>query len=239
VLSSVHLRLTAIAVVLGLSASGCWSHVEDYCRGCAVADREHTALPATPATTHTEVVLVHGAWGFGGEWKEVVETVRQSPGFSLVAWSWPGPFGGPFHNPKQDALALRAELQALLDGLPPSVGEILVFAHSAGGLITNLAVRQLNVPSGRHMTVVLLDPALHPTLAKREEYPPLPSGVVASAFFAAVPPARPGAAAPPSGADATDLPWQYVGAVGHDPMVAKVSLPILAARREARPDAVP
>jgi hypothetical protein len=220
-----------LALGLGSPASGCWYHVEKYCAGCTVVEHDQIDVPPPAPGTHTEVVLVHGSFGFGGEWGEVVRAVRESPGFELLVWSWPG----PFRNPLRDALALRAELQALLDSLPPSVGEIIVLAHSAGGLIGNLAIRQLRVPPGRHMTVALLDPAFWPRVGKRADYTPLPEGVTATVFFAKDPPAESDLPAPlnrAGGPEGTDMPWRYVGAIGHDPMVAKASLPILEGRRE-------
>ena len=163
----------ASLVALAAATGGCWYHVEDYCPRCAIVDHDHSAVPPTAPGTKTEVVLVHGSFGFGPEWGPVVDAVRQSPGFDLVAWKWPG----PFRTPKRDALALRAEIQSLLDGLPLQVDEVIVLAHSAGGLIANLAIRGLDVKAGRHVTVALLDPAFWgPPLGKREEYTPLPPG---------------------------------------------------------------
>jgi pimeloyl-ACP methyl ester carboxylesterase len=221
---------TALLFAAAMTASGCWFHVEEVCPDCAIVDHAHTAIPPTAPFTHTEVVLVHGSLGFGDEWRPVIEAVRESPGFDLVAWTWPG----PFRNPPRDALALRAEIQALLDGLPSSVEEIIVLAHSAGGLLTNLAIRQLNVPAGRHVTVAFLDATFWPRLEKREKYGPLPPGVTATVFFAKDPPGHVAPKGTPNGAEGTDMPWEYVGAVGHDPMVAKASLPILNARRDAK-----
>jgi hypothetical protein len=229
-------RATAVSTTTALLAllaaaplTGCWFRVETYCPGCVVVDHARTRVPQVAATTHTVVVLVHGSWGFGPEWKDVVDAARNSPGFDLIAWSWPG----PFRDPPGDAVALRAELQALLDELPPSVDEIIVLAHSAAGLLANLAVRQIVVPNGRHLTVALLDPALSPALADPVEYPRLPPGVAMRAFFARDP-AGPATPRETDAAHGGDVPWQFVGNVGHDPMVAKVALQILAARREAR-----
>ena len=99
----------------------------------------------------------------------------------------------------------------------------------------NLAVRQLRVPPGRKVTVALLDPALRPTLAKRQAYLPLPAGVSMTIYFAKEPPKSAAKPLPPNPATATDLPREYVGSVGHNEMVAKVVLPMLAARRSKEP----
>lgn len=212
-----------------LLLTGCWSHVEDYCAGCTIIDYKITAVPSIGAAIDTEVVLVHGAFGFGAEWRPILAFIKESPRFGVIAWSWPG----PFRNPPREARALAAELQALLDRLPPSVEELIVLSHSAAGLISNLAIRQLRVPTGRHVTVALLDPVFWPPLVKRNLYGALPAGVSATVYYARNPP-RNEKLAPPNGADATDLPKQYIGPVGHDPMVAKVALPLLEARRAAQ-----
>jgi hypothetical protein len=220
--------LFLIGIVLALG--GCWYRVDKYCPGCTVVDHSKTTVPPVAPGTDTVVVLVHGARGFGAEWKDVIADVRQTPGFDLIAWSWPGPFKDPAHH----MLALRAELQALLDSLPPSVREVIVLAHSAGATISNIAVRQVHVPAGRHMTVALLDPPPWHPPANRPEDPAVPAGVLVKAYLAhdAPPPSQP--TPPPSAAEGTDVPREYIGPVGHDPMVAKVSARVLAERRQAR-----
>jgi pimeloyl-ACP methyl ester carboxylesterase len=217
--------------IAAFAASGCWYHIEEYCPGCTTVDYKQTAVPAPAMGTDTQVVLVHGAFGFGDEWLPVVAALRQTPGLAFFAWSWPG----PFRNPPRAAAALLAELQALVDQLPPTVEEVLVLAHSAGGLLCNLAVRQLRVPPGRKVTVALLDPALRPTLAKRQAYLPLPAGVSMTIYFAQDPPKSAAKPLSPDPATATDLPREYVGSVGHNEMVAKVVLPMLAALRSKAP----
>jgi pimeloyl-ACP methyl ester carboxylesterase len=219
--------VNAFALTLLALAGGCWQHVEEYCAGCTIIDYRQTVVPPPSPGTDTEVVLIHGAFGFGEEWSAVIAELKKTPGYSFFAWSWPG----PFRNPPRTARALGAELQALIDGLPETVQEVIVLAHSAGGLITNLAARQLRVPRGRRVTVALLDPALRPTLAKKEAYLPLPPGVSMTLYFARDAPKTSGKIAPPDPATATDLPREYVGDVGHNAMVAKVVLPLLAARR--------
>jgi hypothetical protein len=223
-------RLALCALPLLLAANACWYHVEKYCPHCATVDHDRTDVPPTAPGTTTEVLLVHGSFGFAWEWRPVVDTIRATPGFDLVAWKWPG----PFHDPKGDARELRDEIQTLLDGLPPQIDELIVLAHSAGGLLANLAIRGVVVPPGRHMTVALLDPAFWPSVGGRDEYVPLDKGVTATVFFAKEPPAPDGKAPKaPSGVEGTDLPWRYLGKIGHDPMVGKASIPILEARRDA------
>lgn len=142
-------------------------------------------------------------------------------------------------NDKDQLLA--AELQALLDRFPQSVQEIILLAHWAGGLLANLAARQLHVPSGRRITVALLDPAwwpmltLWPELARPEAYQPVPSGVAMTVYIAKEMPKPGSTLLPPSPVTATDLPQVYLGTIGHGPAVAHVALPLLASRRDRTP----
>ncbi len=235
VVDSRTMRLLGACAAVLTTASGCWYSVEEYCAGCTRIEHTQIAVPTPVLGTHTQVVLVHGAFGFGAEWTPVVDWLRHTPGFDFFAWTWRGL--GPFDRPPRDAQVLAAELQALLDRLPPSVREIIVLAHSAGGLLTNVAARQLRVAPGRQVTVALLDPALWPMLslwpelARPEVYPKVPSGVTMTVYFARETP-RPGdKLPPPEPVTATDLPQVYVGNVGHGPMVAKVALPLLVMRR--------
>ncbi len=181
--------LTALAALLATTGERVLvsARRKHYCPGCVVVDHARAEVPPPTPGTRTEVVLVHGAFGFGEEWAPVIAAVRQAPHFDLLAWSWPGPFR---HPPPKDARALAAELQALLDGLPPTVDEIIVLAHSAGGLITNLAMRQLRIPPGRHVTVALLDPVFF-RLANPAQYHALPAGMTATVFYAQDPPRHP------------------------------------------------
>lgn len=218
---------TLLVFAAMLFFGGCWYAVEEYCPGCTTVDLKQPAVPQPAPSVRTQVVLVHGAFGFGDEWLPVVAALRESSDFAFFAWTWPG----PFRNPPRAAQALAQELQLLVDGLPPTVEEVLVLAHSAGGLIANFAARKLRVPPRLRVTVALLDPALRWRIAKKEEYLPLPPGVSMRIYFDGAKPRSSPSALPPDPSTATDLPREYVGPFGHNPMVGKVVLPLLAARR--------
>lgn len=241
-------RVFALALVLG--TSGCWSYLEDHCPGCTVIEHTRPGAPPIPAGAHTLVVLVHGAFGFGDEWDPVVAALRAQPGFAFFAYRWPGPWAG---TPRR-AVALAQTLQAALDTSPPSVTEVIVLAHSAGGMIAHYAARQLRVPPGRRVVVALLDAPYAINIAPPVEetrpntplglavgrtqprYPPLPAGVALTAYVAADLPSHVAHSSPPREGrapplvEAPDVPRLFVGAVGHNPMVAKVALPLLAER---------
>lgn len=228
-------RRWALLCALALSVSDCWYSVEQYCATCQRVAHTQVRVPGVAPGTHTEVVLIHGAFGFGAEWTPVVESLRHTPGVDFFAWSWPGPV--PFADPPRDAQVLAAELQVLVDQLPPAVEEIVVLAHSAGGGLANYAARQLQRTGRRRVLVALLDPVLWPLLslwpALRQPalYPPAPAGVAMTVYIAHAPRALPPGRQPGDAATAADLPQVYVGDVGHGPVVARVALPLLAARR--------
>lgn len=228
-------RRCALLGALVLSASDCWYSVEQYCAECQRVAHTQVHIPAVTPGTHTEVVLIHGAFGFGPEWTPVVESLRQTPGVDFFAWSWPGPV--PFANPPRDAQLLAAELQVLIDQLPPSVEEIVVLAHSAGAGLANYAARQLQRTLRRRILVALLDPVLWPMLslwpALRQPalYPPAPAGVAMTVYIAREPRALDSDRQPGDAATTADLPHVYVGNIGHGSVVARIALPLLAAHR--------
>ena len=232
-------RVAFGSAIIAATVSGCWSHVEEYCPSCPTVEHSQVAVRSPAAGVRIEVVLVHGAFGFGEEWIPIVAKLRASPDVSFFAWSWHGL--NPLADLPRDAWDLTAQLQAQVDQLPPSVSEVLVFAHSAGAVLANLAARRLRVPIGRHVTVALLDPALDslltfwPALADPASYPPVPPRVSMTAYFAREAPRRAGSPLRPDPARATDLNHEYLGDVGHDPLVARVVLPLLEARRRQEP----
>ena len=143
--------IVLISCSLLVGGAGCWSSVEANCRGCRVVDAS-TGPPALTlrADTRTLVVLVHGAFGFGSEWAPVLDALRAAPATEFVAYRWPGGWGG-LYGP---AGRLAAVLQRALDDAPPTLTEVLVVAHSAGGVITQIAAGALRVRPGLRLTVV-------------------------------------------------------------------------------------
>ena len=69
----------AATLWLALAAAGCWNAVDAHCPGCAVVSERAPRLPSLPPDTRAVVIIVHGAFGFGDEWREVVDTVRARP----------------------------------------------------------------------------------------------------------------------------------------------------------------
>jgi pimeloyl-ACP methyl ester carboxylesterase len=140
----------ALALALAASAAGCWNAVDAHCPGCAIVSERAPVLPAVRPDTRAVVILVHGAFGFGDEWREVVDAVRARPRTALFAFAWSGPFT---RKPSLAAEALRRMVQRAIDESPPRA-EILVIAHSAGGALTSYAGERLRVPPGRRVRIL-------------------------------------------------------------------------------------
>jgi pimeloyl-ACP methyl ester carboxylesterase len=195
------IRATALAV---LFCAGCFTHAEDACRSCAIVSWKAPSPPPTPMGRVALVVLLHGAFGFGGEWTPIRAALDGRPELAYWVFSWPGPFGG---QPPNRAEAFRRALQASLASLPPTTREVLVLAHSAGGPVAEYAARRVRVPPGVRLHIALLDAArismapyqrvesidtpLGLALGETQEPDPgLPPGVVVDDYRASDPPRR-------------------------------------------------
>ena len=227
--------MVAAAVVgAGAGAGGCWMRVDTHCPGCRVIGERTGALPAIPPRTRAVVILVHGAFGFGDEWRPVVAALRARPRVMLLAFSWSGPWT---RKPSLPAEALRRLVQEAIDAAPPRA-EVLVIAHSAGGALARYAAERLRVPRGRRVRIAsIAAPSgmnLAPFSPTREVDTPLgiavggeqpPPGPIARGvdfidYATADPPATP----PPAG-DGVHHVW-LGAAVGHNASVAKAALPL-------------
>ena len=230
---------TRIAAVLAsaVTLAGCWNAVDSHCPRCTVVSERAPTLPAIAPDTRAVVILVHGAFDFGDEWREVVDTVRARPRTAMVAFSWSGPWT---RKPSLAAEALLRIVQRAVDDSPPGA-EILVIAHSAGGALTSYAGERLRVPPGRRVRMLSIAAPegmnLAPSRPARDVDTPLgfavggeqpPLGPIAPRIEyveyvtadapAHAPPARPG------------VRRVYLGArVGHVESVRVAALPIVRA----------
>jgi pimeloyl-ACP methyl ester carboxylesterase len=226
-----------MALAIAAIAAGCWNAVDTHCVRCAVVSERAPLLPPIAPDTRAVVVLVHGAFGFGDEWREVVDTVRQKKRTALVAFAWGGPWT---RKPSLAAEALLRILQRAVDDAPPGA-EILVIAHSAGGALTSYAGERLRLPPGRRVRILSIAAPegmnLSPYRPAREvdtplgfavggEQPPLgpiARGVEYVEYATADPPAH----APRARAGVRRV---YLGArVGHVESVRVAALPIVRA----------
>jgi pimeloyl-ACP methyl ester carboxylesterase len=217
---------TTLALLL---LSSCFNRAAEHCPGCNIASRTRPPPPLADGAS-SRVVLVGGGFGFGDEWRPVVDALRAA-NIDFYVFDWPG----PWRDPSIPAHALSADLQADLDR-SASLRRLLVLSHSAGGMLAGWAVRRLRVPDGKQVVLaaiaapreVNLTP-FHPNESINTPLgfalggvdaptPPLPIGVVIVEFLTEDAPAqpRPGVV--------------YLGArVSHDQSVASAGVPLVQA----------
>lgn len=134
---------------MAISLAGCgFTHPREQCRTCIVYDR-HDPPAAVPAGTRQVVILVGGMLGFGWEWDKPLGRIAAEEDTQVQVFHWP--MSSSLGAAARD---FAARTNQLLGRLPPSVGRVLVFAHSAGGMITAFALDRLRVPAGVRLHVV-------------------------------------------------------------------------------------
>jgi pimeloyl-ACP methyl ester carboxylesterase len=182
--------MRALLVVLGLFAAGCITHVSKQCPTCTVVDGARPTLPTVKAGTERLFVLVPGMLGYGWEWEAPMARLRKTPGVDFVVFWWQ-----PWGSVDRAARELRAVLRGAAESAPPSVREIVVLAHSAGGVVAAHAIGRLPSPpraltlvtvgapfAGMHIcpwseTDVLHAPLFLSIAAVYHDYPAPPAGV--------------------------------------------------------------
>ena len=182
--------MRAWVLAAALLAGGCIGHVQEQCPTCVVLDAAHPRLPALKPGTERLFVLVPGLLGYGWEWNEPVARLRAAPRTDFVVFWWE-----PWGSVMRAARELDQVLARVLAAAPPSVREVVVVAHSAGGLVAAHAIGELPPPSrkltlvtvgapfaGMHICPwsevdVLHAPLMLSVAAKYHDYPPPPPGV--------------------------------------------------------------
>lgn len=227
----------AVALSTALVVAGCWNAVDVHCPRCAIVSERAPTMPPVRPDTSAIVILVHGAFGFGEEWRAVVDAVRARPHTALAAFAWGGPWT---RKPSLAAEALRRMIQAAIDEAPPRA-KILVIAHSAGGALTSYAGEHLRVRPGVRVEILsIAAPAgmnLSPYAPEREVDTPL--GFAVGGAQAPLGPIAPGveyveyetADPPPHPSPARrGVRRVYLGArVGHNESVRLAALPVVGA----------
>src|SRR5439155_5915603 len=122
-------------VLFFLLLAGCITHVHKQCPDCPYADGIASAPHLRPGTTRL-FVLVPGALGYGWEWDAAVAALRKSHTEFVVFW-W-----DPWNSLRKGADKLRDVLHTAL-WVEPSLQEIVVVAHSAGGIVGAHALANL------------------------------------------------------------------------------------------------
>jgi pimeloyl-ACP methyl ester carboxylesterase len=217
------------ALALLLLLSSCFNRAAEHCPGCAIASRSQDPPPPIEGAT-ARVVLVGGGFGFGDEWRPVIDALRAAH-VDFYVFEWPG----PWRDPSLPARALATALQLDLDRAP-SLRRLLVLSHSAGGMIGGFAVRRLRVPDGKQVVLAAIaaprevDLApFHPNESVNTPLgfavggvdtstPPAPIGVAIVEYLTQDPPPRPRPGV------------VYLGArVSHDQSVASAGIPLVHA----------
>jgi len=176
--------------IVALFAAGCVTHVAKQCPTCAVVDGHVPRLPALKPGTERLFVLVPGLLGYGWEWDKPVARLRATPKVDFVVFWWE-----PWGSVDRAARELDDVLWRAMVSAPPSVREIVVVAHSAGGLVAAHAVGRLPSPprkltlvtigapfAGMHICPwsevdILHAPLMLSVAAVYHRYPPPPAGV--------------------------------------------------------------
>jgi pimeloyl-ACP methyl ester carboxylesterase len=140
-------RPVALVTILAL---GCATPPRKLCPDCVVLDRGHTALPRLKPGAERLFILVPGLLGYGWEWNDPVRRLRATPTADFVVFFW-----DPWASVERAAGELRAVVANALAEAPPSVREVVIVAHSGGGLVAARAVGGLAPPS-RKVTVVTI-----------------------------------------------------------------------------------
>jgi hypothetical protein len=187
------------ALIVVLLCGGCVTTVQQQCPSCPVVDGA-TAL-RLPRTAPRLFVLVPGALGYGWEWDAAVDALRRARVPFVVFW-W---------DPWRSIARASGELHRVLEDAlwaAPSLREIVVVGHSAGGLVAAHAIGGLRVPDGRAVELVTIgtpfsgmqagpfddnwDPLHTPTLfavgARFRSYPETPPGVRVVEYVTSWPP---------------------------------------------------
>jgi hypothetical protein len=133
---------------LTLAQAGCITHVTQQCPSCPWADGLSSA-PRLRRNAKRLYVLVPGALGYGWEWDAAVAALRKADADFVVFW-W-----DPWNTLTEGAHHLNAVLQTAL-WTYPSLREVVVVAHSAGGMVAAQALDHLSVPPGRHLELVTI-----------------------------------------------------------------------------------
>ena len=138
----------ALCALLAAGAGGCrYREIRAQCPTCTVVARDAPA-PPLDAAVHTVFLIVPGMLGMAWEWDAPLALLRAVPGATVEAFAW---------RPSTSAARAGQDLAAYLERRfesAPGVVRIVVFGHSAGGLITARAAGEVRVPPGRWVQVV-------------------------------------------------------------------------------------
>jgi alpha-beta hydrolase superfamily lysophospholipase len=156
-----------------------------------VVDAAHPALPRFKSGAERLFVIVPGVLGYGWEWDDAVQALTDSPRADYIIFWW-----DPWGSVHKAAAELARTVSGALATAGPSVREVVVVAHSMGGIVAAHALAQLTAPIDKALTLVtigapfagmlgppfslddaLRSPAMMSVMGTFQHYPPLPAGV--------------------------------------------------------------
>ena len=218
-------------LLAGALLPGCMNGIERHCVGCQIVLSEKPVLPAR-AEGPVLVVLVPGAFGFNSEWDPILGALRESPALPFWVFHWPGPWRTPSLWAKALTVALQHEVDRARGPL-----DVLILAHSAGGLIGSYAARHLRLPHEVRLRMISI---AAPEVLEIAPFHPIRSPTRPSAWPSVAKSSRSQMCPPMSRlsstvtenrgppADELHVCRVYVGArAGHNRVISRVGLPIL------------
>jgi hypothetical protein len=128
--------------------SGCITHVAKQCPDCPYADGISQA-PRLRPNLQRLFILVPGALGYGWEWDAAVAALRKQHADFVVFW-W-----DPWSSLRQGANHLRSVVQTAL-WVAPSLREVVLVAHSAGGIVAAHGLAGVAIPPGCRIQLVTI-----------------------------------------------------------------------------------
>jgi pimeloyl-ACP methyl ester carboxylesterase len=138
----------ALCVLGALGAGGCrYREIRTQCPTCTIVARDAEAPPLA-ADVHTVFLVVPGLLGMAWEWDEPIALLRNVPGAAVEAFAW---------RPSSSAARAGQDLAEYLErrfDAAPGLSRVVVFGHSAGGLVTARAAALVRVPPGRRLQIV-------------------------------------------------------------------------------------
>jgi hypothetical protein len=188
--------------------SGCVTHVTKQCPDCVYTDGV-TTTPRLRQNVARLFILVPGALGYGWEWDAAVASLRKQHADFIVFW-W-----DPWSSIRSGANHLRSVVQTAL-WVEPSLKEVILVAHSAGGIVAAHGLAGVAVPPGTRIKLVTIgtpfagmgaapvgdprvqgasdyddplgSPAIFAVGGHLHRYPPLPAGVAVVEYTTSWPP---------------------------------------------------
>ena len=145
------------ALVLALLVqTGCVHYVTRECPTCRVLNPRHTgqepALPAIKPTTKRLFVIVPGGLGYSWEWTPAVRRLAAAPDTEFVVYWWE-----PYGTMQTATQGLVRYVNDLLTPVSArSLEEVVVVAHSIGGIVAAHAAHELRPPDGVHIRVATI-----------------------------------------------------------------------------------